>query len=226
MIEVDRLMIEEFGIQLLQMMENAGRNLADLAGRLLGSFTDRRITVLSGAGNNGGGGLVAARHLHNRGAQVSVFLAAEPGRLKEVTAQQWRTLQKIGIPAYFELISSQLQGAELILDALLGYGVRGNPHGLAAEWIRLANASRVPVLALDAPSGLDTTTGKPGDPCIRANATLTLALPKTGLLEVVARPFVGELYLADISVPRELYRRMGIEIPPLFDPDPVIRITD
>ncbi|MGQ9850748.1 MAG: NAD(P)H-hydrate epimerase, partial [Aggregatilineaceae bacterium] len=71
MAEVDRLMIEEYGILLIQMMENAGRNLAEQARRMLGGdLTDRRIVVLCGAGNNGGGGMVAARHLHNRGARV------------------------------------------------------------------------------------------------------------------------------------------------------------
>ena len=82
-----------------------------------------------------------------------------------------------------------------------------------------------PILSLDTPSGLDTTSGTPGSPCIRATATLTLALPKTGLLTPEARAFVGDLYLADISVPPELYRRLGLDIGPLFADDTLIRVS-
>jgi len=88
-----------------------------------------------------------------------------------------------------------LTRADLILDAIMGYGLTGNPRGDAAEWIERANGSGRRILALDAPSGLDTTTGTPGQPCVRARATLTLALPKTGLLAGRARPFVGDLYV-------------------------------
>lgn len=118
-----------------------------------------------------------------------------------------------------------LSQADLILDALIGYGLTGNPRGAAAEWITWANGAGRPILALDAPSGLDATTGQPGQPCIRAAVTLTLALPKTGLLTPEARPLVGELYLADISVPPELYRRLGIEIGSLFNDDTIVRVV-
>ena len=95
---VDELMVDDYGIALLQMMENAGRELAALARRLMGGkVTDRRIAVLCGAGNNGGGGLVAARYLHNWGARVHVQLATEPERLKDAPAHQWRTVRVLGL---------------------------------------------------------------------------------------------------------------------------------
>ena len=97
MIEVDRLMIEDYGIQLIQMMENAGRQLVEQAWRMLGGLSNRQIVVLCGAGNNGGGGLVAARHLHNRGARVQVKLVANPDQLKTVPAHQYRILQVMGL---------------------------------------------------------------------------------------------------------------------------------
>ncbi len=232
MAEVDRLMVEEYSIGLIQMMENAGRNLAEAAGRLLGGpLTARKIVVLCGAGNNGGGGMVAARHLHNRGAAVQVVGAgrlsqaggASAPRLKDVPARQWRILQGLGLTVAGGVDLAQ---ADLIIDALVGYGLSGDPLGAVAEWIERANAAGRPILALDAPSGLDTTTGVAGRPCIRATATLTLALPKTGLLTPQARPFVGELYLADISVPPELYRRLGFEVGPVFVDDTVVRINN
>ncbi len=214
MAEVDRLMNEEYGILLIQMMENAGRNLAEQARRMLGGqLAGRRIVVLCGKGNNGGGGMVAARHLHNRGAQVSVKLAGDPAGLKEIPAHQWDILQVMGLT---QADDPGLDQADLTLDTIIGYGLTGDPRGQAAEWIRRANAAGQPILALDAPSGLDTTSGTAGDPCIQATATLTLALPKTGLLMASARSVVGELFLADISVPPRLYRRLGLSVGPIF----------
>lgn len=221
MAEVDRLMIEEYGIQLIQMMENAGRNLAEQARRMLGGdLSNRRVVVLAGAGNNGGGGMVAARHLHNRGAHVQTRLVGEQASLKEIPAHQWRILHMLGIIAE----SPALDEADLIVDALIGYGLVGDPRDPIAEWIARVNAAQRPVLALDTPSGLDTTTGIPGTPCIQATATLTLALPKVGLLTAEARPFVGTLYLADISVPPALYRHLNLDVPPLFATDTILRI--
>jgi NAD(P)H-hydrate epimerase len=224
MIEVDRLMIEEYGIKLIQMMENAGSNLARLALRTLeGRLEDLQIVVLCGSGNNGGGGMVAARHLHNWGLDVRVALAADERRLKDIPRHQWGILKKMGLPGVEE---KDLQDADLILDAMIGYGLQGNPRRAVARWIDSANETGLPILALDAPSGINTTFGIPGDPCIRASATLTLALPKMGLLTESSSAYVGELYLADISVPPQLYQRIGIEIGSIFLNDTIIRISE
>ena len=223
MVEVDHLMIEEYHILLIQMMENAGRNLAELARRKFGGQVDgRSIAILCGAGNNGGGGLVAARHLSNWGAEVSVKLAFDPGRLKDIPAHQWQILEVMGLASNQK---PDLGNAELIIDALIGYGLTGDPRPPVAEWIDRANDSRRPILALDAPSGLDTTCGIPGKPCIQASTTLTLALPKTGLLTSQAKSVIGDLYLADISVPPELYRHLGIEVPNLFENDTILKVN-
>jgi NAD(P)H-hydrate epimerase len=223
MVEVDRLMIEEYQIELIQMMENAGRNLAELARRQLGGLiVGKSIAILCGAGNNGGGGLVAARHLHNWGANVSLNLAFDPSRLKEIPAQQWRILRKMGLDSNEE---TDLSKVDLILDALIGYGLSGDPRQPVAGWIEKANNAGRPILALDAPSGLDTTSGIPGNPCIKAAATLTLALPKIGLLPREAKDNVGDLYLADISVPPELYQHLGVEVQNLFEKDTIIKVN-
>jgi NAD(P)H-hydrate epimerase len=224
MIEVDRLMIEEWGITLLQMMENAGRNFAELARRQLGgSVKGAKVTVLCGNGNNGGGGMTAARHLHNWGAHVQVLLVGNEAKLKEIPAHQWQILKKMGITHSRMDVSE----AELILDAMLGYGVKGDPRPPLTVWIQRANESRRPILALDAPSGLDTTTGIPGSPCIQAASTLTLALPKKGLLAPTARPFIGDLYLADISVPPELYAApsLGLQVVPPFNNETLVKLS-
>lgn len=224
MVEVDRLMIEEWQILLIQMMENAGRNLAELARRYLGGkVEDRNIVVLCGTGNNGGGGLVAARHLHNWGAGVQVILVGDPARLKQIPAHQWRIAQKMGLPDR----DAQLEEADLIVDAIIGYGMKGSPRPSVAEWIERANASSRPILALDAPTGLDTTSGIPAEICMQASATLTLALPKTGLLQKQAQSCIGDLYLADISVPPELYASasLNIQLDSPFLSDTIVQLT-
>ena len=222
MIDVDRLMIEEYGIQLIQMMENAGRNLAELSRRILGrNVRAKRIAVLYGTGNNGGGGMVAARHLHNWGADVVVNVLSPQKQLKDVPAHQFQILKEMGIS---ENETIDLHSVDLIIDALIGYGLTGDPRGMIADWIRRVNEAGRPVLALDTPSGLNTTTGAPGNPCIRATATMTLALPKTGLITPEASAFIGDLYLADISVPPELYARLGIELSPIFTHDTIVKI--
>ena len=211
MIEVDRLMTEVYGIQLIQMMENAGRNLAELALRMLTSH-QKTVVILCGGGNNGGGGMVAARHLHNRGADVHLIRVGDRP-LKDIPAHQWKILWEMGLRDEPDF---NLLGADLIVDAMIGYGLVGDPRPKVATVIERVNASGVPVLSLDAPSGLDTSSGAPGKPCIHARNTLTLALPKVGLLTESAKEVVGNLYLADISVPPELYKNLGLEVAPLF----------
>jgi NAD(P)H-hydrate epimerase len=224
MIEVDRLMIEEWGITLLQMMENAGRNFAELARRQLGRAAQgKRIVVLCGTGNNGGGGMAATRHLHNWGAHVEAILIGDKNRLKDIPAHQWRILQKIGIAR----TDIDLSSTNLILDAMLGYGAKGDPRPPIADWIQLADESGFPILSLGSPSGLDTTTGVPGSPCIHASATLTLALPKTGLFAATAKPLVGDLYLADIGVPPELYAApsLGLQVVSPFVEETIVKLS-
>jgi len=209
---VDHVMVEGLHIELVQMMENAGRSLAELA---IIRFSPRSLTILAGPGGNGGGGLVAARHLANRGCQVQVVLT-EPDRLTPVPAHQADILARMGVT-----IASRPATADLIIDAVIGYSLRGDPAGAAAQLITWANDQAAPVLALDTPSGLDLTTGTAANPAVWAAATLTLALPKVGLLDA---PNVGELYLADISVPPLVYQRMGIPVPELFRQASLLRI--
>ena len=204
MAEADRSAIEEFGIDVLALMENAGLATAQLARKMLGDdVRGRRLCCLVGKGNNGGDGLVAARHLHNRGAEVTVFLACRREELRDVPARQMEIVDKMGVPIRGP--ADDFGKADILIDALLGYGSKGNPREPVAGMIRRANASRIAVLAVDIPSGLEATTGEPGDPCIRARATVTFAFPKTGFLSPKAREFLGELYLADISMPRRIY---------------------
>jgi NAD(P)H-hydrate epimerase len=228
--EVDRLMMEEIGISLPQMMENAGRTLATQARQLLGG--DARgghVVVLAGRGGNGGGGLAAARRLSIWGAGVSVILGQEAEEMQGVPAHQLAILRYMGVPIHGPGQAgsgeSSLRSADLILDALIGYSLRGAPREPIAALIRAANAARPPILALDLPSGLDGDSGAAAEPTINATATLTLALPKAGLVRPAARAWVGDLYVADISVPEAVYRRLGLHVGPLFAQADVVRVT-
>jgi NAD(P)H-hydrate epimerase len=182
------------------------------------------VIVLAGPGGNGGGGLVAARHLVNRGRAVGAVLARRRGEMAQTTAHQLDILECMGVAvvdAAADLDATLSADANLIIDAVIGYSLRGAPQAGAARLIRWVKARPAPVLSLDAPSGLDVTSGTAADPCVRATATMTLALPKIGL---IGASQVGELYLADISVPRALYRKMGIEVGDLFAQDSIIRV--
>ena len=227
--EVDRLMIEEYHIGLIQMMENAGRNLAHLARlRFLdGDPRDKQVVVLAGRGGNGGGGLVTARRLRNWGANVQVFTTHPQTDYADIPAKQFDILARMGVPVSSDVSElAETTAVDLIIDAVIGYSLSGDVHGIAADFIQWANAQTASILSLDTPSGLDTTTGIVYKPCIHAAATMTLALPKEGLKNGLEAGVVGELYLADISVPPELYAHEGIdlEVGPIFSHEDIIRL--
>ncbi len=222
--EVDRLMIEEYGIQLTQMMENAGLQLARLVRYLLdSSVSDGRVLVLAGRGNNGGGGLVAARRLSAWGSEASVVLTDVPETFDGVPAHQLDILRQMALP--LEQWNGELPEHDVIVDALIGYGLSGAPCGVASELIAAANGSTATVVSLDVPSGLDVDMDVEPEAAVRATATLTLALPKVGLLRPEARPYVGTLYLGDISVPPDLYMRIGLGRPRPFADDQLVELT-
>jgi NAD(P)H-hydrate epimerase len=210
---VDRAMAEDLHIELIQMMENAGRSLAHLA---IARFAPSSVTVLAGPGGN------RRRRPGRRPAPDQPWAhrfsgPVRPNSLFPVPARQADILVRMGA-----VMAKSPTRADLIVEALIGYSLRGDPTGRAAELIGWANSQPAPVLALGTPSGLDVTTGRAGTPHIRASATLTIALPKVGLIGTSA---VGELYLADISVPAIVYQRLGITPPDLFHVDAIVRLS-
>lgn len=229
MIEVDRAMMEDYHIDLVRMMENAGRNLAHITRErfLGGDPRTRRVVVLAGTGGNGGGALVAARRLHNYGAVVSVVVTKPIDEFTPVPGQQLDLLHRVGLTVGSAADVESAGEPDVILDGLIGYSLQGAPRGDAATLIRWANEQAAPVLSLDAPSGIDTTTGTVFEPAIQAAATMTLALPKEGLRAPSVETHVGELYLADISVPPDLYRRfLGIEVGPIFAESDILWLVE
>jgi NAD(P)H-hydrate epimerase len=213
--EVDRIAMEDFGLGVLQMMENAGRNLAQNAMDMLGTARGVEVpgprgdvTILAGSGGNGGGGLCCGRHLRNRGFRVWVVLSKEARELGGAAANQLQILRKAGVePVKPAQAVEVIRRSQLVVDALIGYSLRGPPRGRVADLIELCNEHARRVLSLDVPSGLNATTGETPGSVVRPERTLTLALPKTGLENVS-----GELYLADIGIPPEVYHPLGLAL--------------
>jgi NAD(P)H-hydrate epimerase len=232
MANVDHLAIEEYGISLLQMMEQAGSHLAEVARlELGGDLRGRSIVVAVGPGNNGGGGLVAARHLINRGASVRVVLARPALRMTAAGRHQLATLLSMGTSccvATYDLTDEELEHAlaraDLVVDAILGYNSQGALRGNVERLVGFIVRSHRPVLSLDVPTGLDPDTGEAPGMAIMACATMTLALPKPGLLAGPGTVWTGRLYLADIGLPRALYARAGIDVGPLFAAGRIIEL--
>ena len=232
MAEVDGLAVDEFGIDLLQMMEQAGSHLAEVVRcELGGDLRGRRIIVAVGPGNNGGGGLAAARHLANRGASVRVILARPVNRLSDAGRHQLATLIQMSVDccvAIYDVPDDELDrefaSADAVIDAILGYRGLGPPHD-GVLWLvdRVARAT-VPVISLDLPSGVDADTGETPGSAVTASATLTLALPKPGLFGAAGRERAGRVYLGDIGLPSALYVRLGLDVETPFAEGRIVRL--
>ncbi len=199
---LDRYVIEELGVDILQLMEVAGLRSAEAAKAMVGQGSG--IVILAGPGGNGGDALVCAKWLLLWGYGVTVVLSHEKEKLRDVTVHQFSVFEKCDGKIVDE---PPTHVSALIVDGLLGYSLSGAPRGRAAELIRWANASGTPILALDLPSGLDATTGQAHDPCIRATKTVVFGVMKQGLLVPSAKPFTGELHLVGIGFPVETVSR-------------------
>jgi NAD(P)H-hydrate epimerase len=203
----------EFGIPGIVLMENAGLRVAEAVRNFLRC---RRITVLAGRGNNGGDGLVAARHLR-REMDVSVWLAAPPAAFQGDALTNLNILQRLGADCrvadsetVLKALAAELSQTDLVVDALLGTGLARRPESPYAEIIRLVNASGAPVLAVDIPSGVCADSGRVAGEAVRADITITFALPKLGLLLFPGASCTGRLEVADIGIPEQLLSGHGL----------------
>lgn len=209
---VDRVATEEFDLALLSMMENAGRGLADRSTATPGD----RAVVLAGSGGNGGGGLACARHLHNRGVEVSVVLDRPAADLRGAAARQRRTVDRAGVET---TVGGAIPDADVVVDALVGYGLEGTPRGRVAELISATADATGTVVSLDVPSGMDATTGATPGVAVAPARTVTLALPKTGL-----RAGGGELFCVDLGIPDAVFESAGLDYDRPFGTAPSVRI--
>ena len=207
--EVDNLMIDFFKVGVSKLMEYAGYNSALLAKK----FIKKKCLVICGKGNNGGDGLCCARHLHNFGFDVDVFLVEN--NLKDEPLVQLEIIKNIGV----NIVDSLSDDYGLIIDAILGYSLKGNPSGKYKDAIDFINKSKAYVLSIDVPSGYNIDEEKKMQPCVNADSVVCIALPKKGLDK-----FNWDIYVADLGVPRKAYDMVGLEIKDVFKENNIIKI--
>jgi NAD(P)H-hydrate epimerase len=209
--ELDRKAIEDYGIPGIVLMENAGKGAAET---ILDAFREaprQRIAILAGKGNNGGDGFVIGRHLLNRRIAVRVFLLADPKTLRGDAATNYQIFLRmkgdvlpISSSIEYQRVKKELEKFDLLIDGILGTGLDAEVRGYYREVIHHLNTLQKPIVAIDIPSGLDATTGKPLGAAVRASLTVTFALPKVGHLIAPGTDYVGELKVIDIGIPRIL----------------------
>jgi NAD(P)H-hydrate epimerase len=217
--EIDRRAIAEFGLPGVVLMENAGRNAAELAARLWPRA--RHVAVACGRGNNAGDGFVVARHLELLGRAARLLLAADPAGLTGDALVNFTVARTAGIPIV-DLSAAgaagwhaELASSDLVVDALLGTGATGAPRGgiataIAAIEARQSTPPGIPVFAVDVPSGLDCDSGTAAGGCVRADATGSFVAPKAGFNASGAAAFTGVVHVLDIGVPLRLLAESGV----------------
>ncbi|MDP9173539.1 MAG: NAD(P)H-hydrate epimerase [Planctomycetota bacterium] len=203
---IDRIAVERYGIPGIVLMENAARGAADVAEAMLAGKARGEVLIFCGGGNNGGDGLAAARHLHNRGFKVCIVLTTDSAKYGGDAVINWQIVQSMDLAVMpFDAAAIVNRKPSLILDAIFGTGLTQAPRDPFGEIAGVVQGLGVPILAIDIPSGLDCDTGKPlGRVCIRANRTVTFVAEKVGFAQPAAREFLGEVIVADIGCPREL----------------------
>jgi NAD(P)H-hydrate epimerase len=213
--EVDRRSIEDYHIPGIVLMENAARAVASAACEMLGNDCIGQILMLVGGGNNGGDALAAARHLHNRGADVTLALTTDPSRFGGDALVNWKIVSAMGLRAV-EVDPDRIahSPARLIVDGIFGTGLSQPPREPFAGVVRAVARSRIPVLAIDLPSGMDCDTGHVlGAACIQAAQTVSFVASKAGFAHPQAAQYTGAVTVADIGCPRTLIEDVLRDLP-------------
>ena len=199
MIEVDRFMIEELGINLFQMMENAGSTIARIVRtKYLVAGEERGVNIAAGPGGNGGGALVAGRRLAALGVPIHVCLGRAESEMSPVAGHQLNALRNSGNVSVSNTLSAD---AFVTIDGLIGYSLKGEPNGQSAELIAEINEHPAPVVSVDVPSGFSVAEQTLAAVHVNATDTATLAANKVGLDAAEVSGAVGNIYLCDIAVP-------------------------
>jgi len=205
--ELDRWAIKVIGIPSMCLMENAGRSVAEEVKKFLHRSKGKKVSVVVGMGNNGGDGLVAARHLLNSGFRVKIFCVGSPTQMTPDAALNFNIAKKLKIPvkAVFKLSPSALLRdfgkSHVIIDALFGTGLRRVVVGQYRMLIEAMTISGKPIIAIDIPSGLDGTTGRVWGVAVKARLTVTLACPKKGFIQRDGPRYTGRVICVDIGIP-------------------------
>lgn len=206
--ELDRIAIEEFKIPSIALMENAGQRVAE---HLLSYYQGGQIVICCGKGNNGGDGFVVARYLDNHHLPVHVLLFSDPKDLTDDAKLNYYIANKSGLMLtivddnnFKSVISTILPTASWIVDALFGTGLQGKVGSPFDRVIQAINDLKCSVVSIDIPSGLDCNSGESTGTAIQATHTITFTFLKKGFTNIDAKKFLGEVYIADIGIPKIL----------------------
>jgi NAD(P)H-hydrate epimerase len=206
--EMDRRAMHDLGVPGIVLMENAGRAMAEL---LVARVSSGPVVICCGKGNNGGDGMVIARHLAIAGILARVVLFAEPEKLPPDAAVNWRILTLSGADVAVRRDDTGLlpilSSAVWVVDALFGTGLASAVRAPLSQVIEAINACGRPVLAVDIPSGLDADTGRPMGACVRATLTATVLARKAGFDAPEAKPYLGEVAVVGMGAPPALLKR-------------------
>jgi len=209
--EADRRTIDDIGIPSLVLMENAGRQAVAAMEAVYSDLAERQVAVLCGRGNNGGDGFVIARTLLQRGVSVSVFLIGRVAEVRgdarvnlEILGRLGLTVVEVADSQAWELHFSEVSDCTLIVDAIFGTGLNAPIAGFIESVITDVNASGIPVVAIDLPTGLSADLPEPIGPSIEAGLTVTLAAPKLPLVLPPGELRAGDIVIADIGIPNEV----------------------
>jgi ADP-dependent NAD(P)H-hydrate dehydratase / NAD(P)H-hydrate epimerase len=210
--EADRRTIEEIGIPSIVLMENAGRQAVAAMEAAFEELAASRVGVICGRGNNGGDGFVVARTLVQRGVDVEVFLLGSVAEVRGDARTNLEVLGHIGLTVVeitdaqeWELHSTELSECDLIVDAILGTGFRGQLSGLLETVVADINSLGVPVIAIDLPTGVSADTAVVDGRAVEASMTVTLGAPKIPLVFPPADALAGDLVIADIGIPYPVF---------------------
>lgn len=214
---LDKKTAESFGVASIVLMENAGRSVAHAVAKDFNTQAKKGIVVFCGKGNNGGDGFVASRHLINKGYHVDVILLGKKEQLPEDARINYTALSRITDIIHelndadeFSKTDINLHEKGIIIDALLGTGIKGSVKEPHSGVINLINNSGLPVIAVDIPSGVDADTGGITGVAVRATQTITFGLTKIGLVVYPGTEYAGKVEVADISIPDKLINETHI----------------
>ncbi len=206
--KIDACTVKDYGVPGLLLMENAASALVSEAVSMLEGCRGKRVVAIAGAGNNGGDAFAAARLLQCKGADVRMYLVGSKAVVGREALTNLKILEKIGTNVReileekdIDTLCADMEKAQLILDGIYGTGLNREVDGLAGSVIGKVNASGKPILSIDIPSGVDGTNGTVKGSCIKATATVTFCMPKTGLVIHPGCEYTGRLITADIGIP-------------------------
>jgi ADP-dependent NAD(P)H-hydrate dehydratase / NAD(P)H-hydrate epimerase len=212
---IDKKTIEDVGIPGLELMEKAGKGVAEVTKEMLECTKNKKVAIFCGRGNNGGDGFVVGRYLKSWGAKVKFFLTAKKDEVKGDAKTNLKKASALKLPIKEVLSEKDIPpslDADLIVDALFGTGFDGEITGYMKELVERINSSGIPVLSVDIPSGLHTDTGEYTGACIKANRTVTMALPKIGHFFFPGKEMSGKVSVVNIGVPPKVVEEENINL--------------